>query len=222
MWLLRPAQSLLLAILVAVILVALSIAFLDRPLATWTHLHTHKEPLFVWLSQLADPLTPLAGLVLAVMALATALGWRPGRAGRVVLACCLALAAAFLIKEQLKYAVGRTWPETWINNNLSWVADGVFSFEPFHGGQGWASFPSGHTVAITAPMAVLWLAWPQGRRIWAGLVAVEVIGLLGANFHWLSDILAGGAIGIASGVTVWRWMTTGVSAPTRRSGQERK
>ena len=26
---------------------------------------------------------------------------------------------------------------------------------PFHGGQGWASFPSGHTTLATAPMAVL-------------------------------------------------------------------
>ena len=49
---------------------------------------------------------------------------------------CLATVAALGMKDQLKVLLGRTWPETWINNNPFWIGNGAFGFEPLHGGAG--------------------------------------------------------------------------------------
>lgn len=180
-------------------LIGLSIAFLDRDIATWTHAHFHGVRFFVWLTWLVEPLPYLAVGLSAGMAVAMLSGWRPGKRGRQILACCLATLLALALKEQLKYYFGRTWPETWVDGNPSWIAQGVFSFQPFHGGQGWASFPSGHTTAAAAPMSVLWLVFPRLRWLWAGFVILVAAGLLGADYHWLSDIIAGAFLGAACG-----------------------
>jgi len=89
--------------------------------------------------------------------------------------------------------------ETW-TNNPSWIKDGVFGFEPLHGGAGRFSFPSGHTTLITAPLVVLWICVPRLRMIWAALIALVVIGLLSADYHWLSDTIAGFYLGTATAV----------------------
>ena len=73
-----------------------------------------------------------------------------------VFRAALALFIASGVKEALKIAFGRTWPETWTNNNPSFIRDGVFGFSPFHGGAGWASFPSGHETIVCAVAACLW------------------------------------------------------------------
>jgi len=197
----RPA---LLAILSCLLLVGASIAFLDRPWATWSHLHLHGIAAFVWLTLIAEAVPPLVAAILVGAGAAALFGWRPGPRGRVVLACCLAAVIAMAVKEQLKFAFGRTWPETWTNGNPSWIGDGIFQFVPFHGGKGWMSFPSGHTAETAAPMAVLWRAAPSAwRPLWAAVVALVAIGLLGADFHWLSDVVAGAYVGIAAGVGTW-------------------
>jgi membrane-associated phospholipid phosphatase len=52
---------------------------------------------------------------------------------------------------------------------------------------------------IAAPMSVFWLIFPRWRWVWATIVALVAIGLLGADYHWLSDIIAGGFLGAACG-----------------------
>ena len=96
-------------------------------------------------------------------------------------------------------AFGRTWPETWVCNNLSYFGNGTYGFFPFHGGQGYASFPSGHTTAMTAFAGSLWFLWPKLRWLGIVLTLAVVIGLLGADYHWLSDIVAGAILGGTTG-----------------------
>jgi membrane-associated phospholipid phosphatase len=187
----------LLAGLSCLILLGLSIAFLDRPLSSWSHQHLNGIDGFVWLTQIAEAPALLAVYALIAAGIAAACGWRPGRWGRILISCGVATLVALAIKEQLKFAFGRTWPETWVQNNPSWISNGVFSFEPFHGGQGWSSFPSGHTTAIAAPMAVVWQTLPRWRWLWASMVGLVAIGLLGADYHWLSDVIAGAYLGAA-------------------------
>ncbi|MBV9523320.1 MAG: phosphatase PAP2 family protein [Alphaproteobacteria bacterium] len=182
-------------------LILLAIAFLDRPLALLAHDHLHGLALFVALTYIPEYLMPLAAIILAGFAVSIAAGRRWPENAMVLLRCSLALAGAVTVKDQLKFAFGRTWPETWTNNNPSFIGNGVFGFSPFHGGQGWAAFPSGHTTAICAVAAVLWICWPRLRWLYAATVALVVIGLLGADFHWLSDTIAGGFLGSAAGAT---------------------
>src|SRR5580658_10495109 len=87
---------------------------------------------------------PATGILLGLAGLAALAGWRPGHWARIVIACCIAVLVAINLKDQLKYAFGRTWPETWVNDNPSWIGNGTYGFWPFHKGAGWASFPSGH------------------------------------------------------------------------------
>ena len=198
----RPtaARPFLIGAVSCAVLVLLAIGFVDRPLSTWSHAEFHGQQAFIWLTWIVDPIPPLAVLGLIGAGIAAVAGWRPGPRGRILLATCLATIAALVIKDELKILFGRTWPETWTNNNPSWIKDGVFGFEPFHGGAGWFSFPSGHTTLVTAPMMVLFLCLPRLRMVWLALIALVVIGLLGADYHWLSDTIAGCYLGTAVAV----------------------
>ncbi|MTJ84257.1 MAG: phosphatase PAP2 family protein [Telmatospirillum sp.] len=183
-----------------VLLILLLVLFADRPFADWSYGTLHRPQLFVWMTHIVDPVPVIAVLGLGIQAVALLCGWRPGPLGRAAIAVCLAVLVGMAVKEVLKNAVGRTWPETWTNGNPSWIRDRVFSVDPFHGGNGWASFPSGHTTVITAPMAVLWFAIPRWRILWTVPVLLVAIGLLGCDYHWPSDIVGGWLVGVAAAV----------------------
>jgi len=192
------------AALACALLVGIAIVWLDRPIATFVHAQIQNKTIFDQMQKLPEILPGAAAVILAGLVLAAAVGWRGGAACEVLVRCSISLLAAAAIKDQLKFLFGRTWPETWINNNPSFIKDGVFGFFPLHGGLGWASFPSGHMTAITSVLAVLWLRWPRLRWLWALLWLDVVVGLLGADYHWLSDIVAGSFLGAAVGVVAAR------------------
>ncbi len=189
-----------LAAVILIVLLTFSYFFLDRQLAEVLHPYTNGVPFFVWLTYIASPLAPLASILAAFIgARALARGSITARKSALLRASCAILIAGVLTFE-LKDVFGRTWPETWVNNNPSFFKNGVYGFFPFHGGQGYRSFPSGHTTAIAAAAGALWCLWPKLR--WLGvLLALAVgIGLLAADYHWLSDIMAGAIVGVTTGV----------------------
>src|SRR5271166_2696184 len=179
----KPLLRIVSAAATCAILVDLSASLVDRPVATWVHEHLGDER-FGWFtgnygghllrlgpfSLMAGPaqaLEPLAAVVFAILAIAVLAGWRPGIRGRIVLVLCLAVFAVMGIDNVAKTVFGRTWPESWLGDNPSWIRDGVFGFFPFHQGHGWGSFPSGHTAVITTTATILWLVWPELRIVWA-------------------------------------------------------
>jgi membrane-associated phospholipid phosphatase len=177
-------------------LTALAIVFLDRAASTWSHNHLHGVVFFSGLTHLVDPVLPGALLGLAGAGLAAALGgWRPKEGGITFIAVCLSVIVAVAMKDRLKYAFGRTWPETWTHDNPSWISNGVFGFHPLHGGEGWFSFPSGHMTLVTSVAATLWLRLPKLRPLCVILVAAVAIGLFGADYHWVGDMVAGTFLG---------------------------
>jgi len=201
------------AALACLALTALAVAFVDLPAATFAHEHLRGIAVFPWLTHLVDPLVPAAVIVLAVAAVGVA-GGRPLPAwARTLVACSLSVVIAVVIKDELKYACGRLWPETWTHGNPSWIGDGAHGFFPFHGGEGWESFPSGHMTRITAVMAVLWLRLPRWRWLWAAPVALVAAGLFGANFHFIGDMIAGAGLGAACATGVGAWMSPASQAP---------
>ncbi len=182
--------------------IAASILLLDKPLSTAMHA-LHRPAWCVWLTWVADVPLPGSVLALAGAGLAWLCGWRPGTAGRVLLAACLATLMADAAKDVLKQGFGRLWPETWVQGNPSWITNHRFGFAPFHGGPGWASFPSGHTTVITAPCAVAWRHSATAfRPVLAALPALVATGLLGADFHFLGDCIAGALLGVACALFV--------------------
>jgi membrane-associated phospholipid phosphatase len=180
-------------------LVALAYFFADRQLASALKPDLGGVKLFPKLTHLVDPMGPLAFVGAAVVAgRALARGALTPRELLILRLCCAVLIAA-AAKDQLKWAFGRTWPETFTCNNPSYFGNGTYGFFPFHGGQAYASFPSGHTATISAFAGAIWFLCPKMRWLGVALAFAVAIGLLGADFHWLSDIMAGAILGVSIG-----------------------
>jgi membrane-associated phospholipid phosphatase len=133
-------------------------------------------------------------VVLAALAVRRA--WGPLRRWElVVAAACVSLVLADQFRETLSHAFGRYWPETWIHDNPSLIRDGAYGFHPFPKGSDCGGFPSGHAARTLAAATVVWIACPRWR--WAcGLASVAVAaGLLGVDYHFVGDVIAGGFVG---------------------------
>src|SRR5713101_5490079 len=189
-----------------VLAVVVSYVWLDRPIALFVHDQFQHFDLFRKLTYIPEIVTPLVLLAFAAIGLHALIGRKLPKLETVAVLAAASLSVANAVKDQLKFAFGRTWPETWVRNNPSFIHDGVYGFNPFHGGPGFASFPSGHTTAICAVMAVLWICYPRFRLIYVLAIAAVAIGLVGADFHFLGDVIAGGFLGVSTGwLTVVLW-----------------
>lgn len=206
------------ALVLVVLAVAVSYAWLDRPIATWVHGHlAHQgQRIFAPLTHIPDPLIPAAVITFVIFGLWLMAGRRLSKPITVVFACSLGVAMTEVTKNLLKWVFSRPWPETWTQSNLSYIHDGAYGFYWFHGGD-YASFPSGHMAATLAVVSVLWLSYPRLRLLYAVVVLAVAAGLVGANFHFLSDVIAGGFVGASIG-----WMVTLLFDCTYRRSTDRE
>ena len=181
--------------------------FVDRPLALFIHARIPQfRSFFILVTFIPEPFVAVAVLVVVGVGLRRMMGRPLSRPYAVALLWSIGLFVTVALKNFLKFAFGRTWPETWINNNPSFIRDGVYGFDPFHGGKGFAAFPSGHMAVTCFAMTVLWICYPRLRAAYAVVIAVVAIGLMGANYHFLSDIIAGSFLGVSIGclaVALW-------------------
>ncbi len=196
-----------------VLSVAIAYQWLDRPIAFFAHDTLSQYRLFAELTHIPEWLEPVLIVTVLAIGLRALIGRALTKMPAVMLVCALSLLAATAIKNQLKFIFGRTWPETWTRNNPSLIHDGVYGFNPFHGGIGYESFPSGHTTAICALMSVLWICYPKFRIIYASVIGAVIIGLIGADYHFFSDIIAGAFVGTSVGwIAVVMWNAGGPAA----------
>jgi membrane-associated phospholipid phosphatase len=176
-------------LVVTVSAVTVSYLWLDRPIALFVHRSLQGFNAFVLLTYIPNVVTPAILIAFVAVGLSGLSSRSIGRLPTVGVLAAASLAVAEVIKDNLKYAFGRTWPETWTGNNPSLIHNGVYGFNPFHGGQGYAAFPSGHTTAICAVMSVLWICYPRFRSVYAACIAAVAVGLICADFHFLSDVI---------------------------------
>jgi membrane-associated phospholipid phosphatase len=54
-------------------------------------------------------------------------------------------------------------------------------------------------------MSVLWICYPRFRALYVICTAAVAIGLIGADFHFLGDVIAGGFLGVSVG-----WLTVAI------------
>ena len=100
------------------------------------------------------------------------------------------------MKDEMKWMFGRPWPRSWVKN-------GVYGFHPFTDSSLYGGFPSGHTAYISAPLLLLcWLA-PKYRWVWLAVVAMVMVGLVGAGYHFVGDTIAGLFVGLAAAAGTW-------------------
>ncbi len=201
------AQKWALACGLALAAVVVCYFFVDRPLALLIHARLSAYRTYFMLPTLIpEPFPAVAALLVVAAGIRKLMGLPLSRPYAVALLWSIAFAATAGAKNFLKFAFGRTWPETWINNNPSLIRDGVYGFEPFHGGKAFAAFPSGHMAAICVAMTVLWITYPRLRVLYAFAIATVALGLILSNYHFLSDVIAGGLLGVGIGalaVALW-------------------
>jgi membrane-associated phospholipid phosphatase len=102
------------------------------------------------------------------------------------------LATASITTEILKYVTGRSRPYTGASQ---------WDFQGFKKGDEHHSFPSGHT---TAAFAMSTIVAERIDQLWArvtfyGMATLTGIARVRDNQHWVSDVLGGALIGVASG-----------------------
>ena len=161
----------------AVLVLVLAVALLlDHVVASWaTHART---PL---LDLLVGAINPIgAGVTLLVLS--------------VVLAA-MTFASAGLAEFTLKHLVGRPRPDTGL------AAAGLF-------GPSFAtdidSFPSGHATSVFAVAAVFAAYYPRLRWPLYGLAAAIALGRVYLERHYVSDIVAGAALGLVFAAYLYR------------------
>jgi membrane-associated phospholipid phosphatase len=195
------------ALSVTMVIVLLSYVWVDRPIATYVHVQNIRphHALLELLTRLPDPLIPLAAVAVVILGLrAVARRSRPLPTWQVVgFLCSVSVLLAEAIKDQLKFVFGRTWPEAWAPHDPAFIETGAYGFNWLHGGAAYQSFPSGHMGATCAVVSVLWSVYPQWRFYWALCALGVAAALVGGNYHFLSDVIAGAFVGGSTG-----WMTT--------------
>ncbi|MBX3412537.1 MAG: phosphatase PAP2 family protein [Pirellulales bacterium] len=197
------------ALVVAAILVTGCYLWVDRPVAWYVHDHgfaqwdrEHGNVLkrITNVPDWAEEAAP-AVIVVGVLLMLARPDWHCPRA---VGTTAIVFLISDQIKEQLKFVFGRTWPDTWIDNNPSLIQNGAYGFHPFTGGIAYSSSPSGHTTVTVAAMSVLWVAYPKLRVVWVALAVAEGAALVSLNYHFVGDVVGGAFLGAMIGLSAAR------------------
>ncbi len=185
----------------------ISVSWLDRPIALWVHEVFGRQQIPAELSE-APILSPslIVALLFVACGIAAMMGRRFSKAETTVLMCVMSTLAAIVVKDQLKFVFGRTWPESWGPGILSLVQNNVYGFHFFHAGKAFKSFPSGHAAVAAASLSVIYMLWNKLRVFCAACMVAIDVGLMVLNLHFLSDVVAGTFVGCSVGVfTVALW-----------------
>jgi len=184
--------------LASAIAVAVSILWIDRPLAVYFHAGDDRlSAFFAWGAQFGlgwGWLVASGGATALLLALARAPRFAAARErftawARVPGFIFASVAIAGLLADILKIIVGRTRPKLLFS-------DGLFAWDgPAWRADHW-SFPSGHTVNVAALAAALYLLWPRHIAAYALLVAFIALCRVGADQHYLSDTIGSAWLGI--------------------------
>ena len=202
----RTFKIWLVGLVVTAAVVLVSVQWIDRPIALWIfdvfggrRIPTHAADRIF-----SIPL--VTAIVFVICGIIAIMGRRFSKLEAAIAMCAISTLATTVIKDQLKFAFGRTWPDTWGPGIVSFVRDNVYGFHFFQSGKSFESFPSGHAAVAAAVLSVIWILFPKLRIICTiGLIAVD-IGLVALNLHFLSDVVAGSFVGISTGLfTVALW-----------------
>jgi membrane-associated phospholipid phosphatase len=194
---------------------AVCVAYVDRPVADYVHVHLLQ---LVIVGVLNDMLTGLElGAAFAFVFLIAAGCWKiAGRQlaawTRTPLLCSWSLMWALSSAEGMKRVFGRAEPDMWTGFTPTDPHLSLYGFHLFRMGPQFESFPSGTTAVAAAVLSVLWIVMPRLRWLWALTLAIVAISVVITNSHFVSDVIAGGFLGASIG-----WMTVHLQDP-RRAG----
>ena len=197
----RAFKIWLVSFLLTAAIVLISVRWLDKPIALEVRAIFGERNLPIGLTE--SPLTSTslaAALAFIVFGILATLGRSFSKVEATIAICVISTLAALVIKDQLKVVFGRTWPDTWAPDIISFLGNGVYGFHFFHPGRSFESFPSGHATVAAAVLSVPWILFPRLRVLcFLGMFAVDV-GLVALNLHFFSDTIAGTFVGFSAGL----------------------
>jgi membrane-associated phospholipid phosphatase len=82
------------------------------------------------------------------------------------------------------------------------LLDGSYGFTFLRSGPAFDAFPSGHTAAVCALAAVLWTTYPRFSLLYAAGAISMAIALVAGDFHFFSDVLGGGFLGVSVALSI--------------------
>lgn len=180
-------------LLLAVMMTAISYFYLDTGIASIVYrLISSSNLLMRATSNIPD-------LLLSIVIAITVSCWagyfflrhrgRHNRHTRFLQACGTAVPIAFVAKDILQYLFGRPDPYAWVFDHV------LPRFYWFRADAGYGCFPSGHMTVFTALLMTLWHYYPRYRSILQGLLFLLAVALIGTDYHFLSDVIAGAYLG---------------------------
>lgn len=119
---------------------------------------------------------------------------------RWAFALIAAVGGSGLIANGLKLLIGKSRPKLLLS-------EGRLDFTPFSYGHDVNSFPSGHATTCGAAAVILALALPRWRALFLPAGFAIALTRVAIHAHYLSDVCAGFALGVACGLLtlrVWR------------------
>jgi membrane-associated phospholipid phosphatase len=207
----RAFKRWLASLCLTALVVWMSIRWLDRPIALWVNNVFGERRIPHELADSAFSSTSLAPAIIFVFCgLAAVMGRRFSKLEITISLCSISTLVVIVLKDQLKFAFGRTWPDSWAPGVLSFIRNGVYGFNYFHSGKSFESFPSGHAAVAAAILAVPCILFSR-LRIPCAICLVGIdMALVALNLHFLSDVIAGTFTGFSTGLfTVALWRSTG-------------
>lgn len=117
---------------------------------------------------------------------------------------------AGILADGLKLLVPRQRPLTVIPAEIAQSFAAFNETATATTGHGWQSFPSGHTATAVGFACALAVCYPRGRWLFALFAVLAAVQRMQSQSHYLSDVLAGAAVGLL-------WVTINDRWPAWRS-----
>jgi membrane-associated phospholipid phosphatase len=195
---------------VCAILCVLAIAFADRPIVLALDPGYRQSAAWVVVDEIFHAIEPLfvLGAIGGAWLMFTERGRRTAAPWADDLRACMLIGVVALVAAAvLKVVFGRSGPD------FNFVRDGIYEFRwftgewtPYHG-----AFPSGTAAVASAMTAALWMRRSPFRFAGVALAVVLSIGVVVQQYHWLSDAIAGAAVGVLTAGTVFRLAPPGLA-----------
>lgn len=176
--------------------------WLDGPIALWVH-GTSPGRLRLPADFVDSPFySPsfISACAFVICGFVAISGRRFSKPEMTITMCVISMVSTILIKDQLKFMFGRTWPEMLVQN-------GIYGFNFFHYGHSFESFPSGHAAVAAAVVFIPWFLFPKLRTVMMACIIAVDISLVMLNLHFVSDVIAGSFLGFSIAlftISLWR------------------
>lgn len=168
--------------------------YIDRQVVWFLAKHNSRD--FVFLRILANDIINCIWLSIVIFYVYTAIQLQRNRPiNKKLMLVSNSIVITIFLKDALKMVFGRYWAATFTCHNPSLLDNHVYGFNWLKQSSAYASFPSGHASMIFAFSTSLWFLFPRLRTLWVLIATLVLIGQIGMYYHFVSDIIAGAALG---------------------------